>query len=165
MSMIVFDHFSAVILKIGINPYVSVPTSILKKIFKAAGKDKGHIPVRLLINRTEFIQHLVKYSGQWRLYLNMPMRKAAGKDTGDKISIGICFDEIERELPVNTRFEKALRSNKKASAVFDSLPPSRKKEIVRYINNLKTETAVEKNINKAIGFLLGEQRFVGRDRP
>ena len=57
----------------------------------------------------------------------------------------------------------ALADNKKATAVFASLSPSRQKEILRYISNLKTEQSVEKNIVRAINFLLGKGRFVGRD--
>lgn len=160
-----YNFFSATILKIGINPYVFVPQKILQILFKEAGKDRGHIPVKLMINDGFFIQHLVKFSGHWRLYLNTPMRKAAGKETGDTITIGICYDTVKREQPVNPRFEKALRRNKKAKQVFGTLPPSRQKEIVRYINSLKTEASIERNIDKAIRFLLGEQRFVGRDKP
>lgn len=165
MKPVKFKFFSAIILKIGINPYVFVPVTILKAIFKEAGKDRGHIPVNLIINDEVFIQHLVKYSGSWRLYLNTPMRRAAGKDVGDKIAIGICYDPVKREEPVNVPFEKALNSNKKAKQVFETLPASRQKEIVRYINALKTEASVARNIKKAISFLLGEQRFVGRDKP
>ncbi len=157
--------FSAVILKIGINPYVFVPEKILQQLFKDAGKDKGHIPVKLVIHDQQFVQHLVRYSGAWRLYLNTPMRRIAGKDVGDKIRIGICYDPEKREEPVNRSFEEALTKNKEAKQVFLSLPASRQKEIVRYINSLKTESSVERNIKKAISFLLGQDRFVGRDAP
>lgn len=77
--------FSAKIYKIGINPYVLLPSSILKNLFSQAGKGKVNIPVKLVINEHSFIQNLVKYSGKWRLYLNTPMRKIAGKDVGDII--------------------------------------------------------------------------------
>lgn len=157
-------HFSAKILKIGINPYVFVPAVILNQLFKEAGREKGHIPVKLIINNTAFVQHLVKYSGSWRLYLNTPMCRAAAKDAGDMIEIQIGYDAVKRETPVNAKFEKALSSNKKARETFQTLPPSRQKEIVRYINALKTEAAVERNIKRAIGFLGGDERFIGRDK-
>jgi hypothetical protein len=38
------------------------------------------------------------------------------------------------------------------------------KEIMRYINNLKTTESVERNVERAIRFLLGKDRFVGRDK-
>src|SRR5436305_11210287 len=100
--------FSAEIFKIGVNPYVFVPEEILNYLFKKAGKEKGYIPVQLVINKQKFIQHLVKYSGEWRLYLNTPMRKAAGNDVGDIINIKIEFDNTERITPMHSKFEIAL---------------------------------------------------------
>ena len=157
--------FSAEIFIIGINPYVFVPEDILQYLFKKAGKEKGHIPVRLVINKQKFIQHLVKYAGKWRLYLNMPMRKAAGMDVGDIIIIKIDFDETQRITPMHSRFDAALKKNKKAAAVFNGLPPYMQKEILRYLNNLKTEEALNKNVQRAVNFLLGKERFIGRDKP
>ena len=75
--------FSSKIYKIGINPYVLLPATALKKIFEQANKNKGPIPVRGELNGHAFIQTLVKYSGKWRLYLNGPMRKNAGIDVGE----------------------------------------------------------------------------------
>ncbi len=158
-------QFSAKIFIIGINPYVFVPPIILKKIFSDAGKDKGYIPVALVINNKNFIQNLVKYSGKWRLYLNGPMRKVAKKDVGDTITIFITHDSTERITSIHPKLKKALIKNKEAKKVFDGLPPSRKKEIARYINNLKTEKSVDKNITRAVNFLLGNERFIGRDKP
>jgi len=158
-------NFSAKIFKIGINPYVLLPAAVLKEVFAQAGKDKGHIPVQLVINDQKFIQHLVKYSGKWRLYLNTPMRKVAGKDVGDSIDIDISYDAAERTTALHPKLKEALAKNKTANDIFNSLPPSRKKEIMRYINNLKTAEAVEKNIKKAIAFLQGKERFIGRDTP
>jgi hypothetical protein len=157
--------FTATIHKIGINPYVFVPATILARLFREAKRDKGPIPVKMVISDVEFVQHLVKYRGEWRLYLNTPMRKAAGKETGEKMTMGIFYDSAAREEPVNKHLDEALAKNKKAKQVFLSLAPSRQKEIVRYINQLKTSEAVETNVVKAINFLLGKQRFVGRDKP
>ncbi|MEP7265813.1 MAG: YdeI/OmpD-associated family protein [Bacteroidota bacterium] len=157
--------FSAVIYKIGINPYVIPPASTLKYLFTEAGKEKGPIPIRIQINGQSFIQHLVKYSGKWRLYLNGPMRKAADADVGDKISITLEYDSAERTVPVPEALINALKKNKKAKVIFDSLIPSRKKEISRYIASLKTEESIGRNVEKAIQFLLGKQRFIGRDKP
>lgn len=155
--------FAAEIKIIGINPFVFVPEETLAYIFEQAGKNKGQLPVLMKIDGFEFKQTLVKYAGDWRLYLNTPMRKAAGKDVGDTATFEIEYDAEERLIDMNPKLEQALAGNKKAKAVFDSLAPYLQKEIVRYIANLKTEESVDKNIKKAIGFLLGEERFIGRD--
>ena len=158
-------RFKAQIEIIGINPYVLLPEKVLLTVFKQAGKDKGAIPVKGKIEGHDFIQNLVKYSGKWRLYLNTPMRKASNKIVGDKVTIEIEFDPVERITPIHTKLQNALEKNKKAKKVFDSLPPSRQKEIARYINFLKTDESIDKNIKRVLLFLNGKERFVGRDKP
>lgn len=157
--------FTAEIFIIGVNPYVLLPPTLLQTILQAAGKQKGPVPVRLLINEKEFTQTLVKFAGEWRLYLNTPMRRTAGKDVGDNIAIGIKYDPEERATPVHPKLQEALDANRKAKEKFDSLPPSRQKEIARYINHLKSEASVGRNVLRTIDFLLGKQRFIGRDQP
>jgi hypothetical protein len=159
------NSYSAKIFKIGINPYVLIPSKILRQIFIQAEKNKGPIPVSGTVDGHTFIQTLIKYSGKWRLYLNTRMRKACGKDVGDMVLIEINFDDKERTTPVHPQMEVALNKNAAAKNVFMNLPPSRQKEILRYINLLKTDESVKKNIDKAIQFLNGNQRFIGRDKP
>jgi hypothetical protein len=154
--------FSTKIYIIGVNPYVLLPSELLKHIFQKAGKDKGAIPVQLKIGDEEFIQNLVKYNGKWRLYLNGPMRKVVGKDVGDTIDIQIDFDPRPRITPMHLKLKKAFKENKKAKDVFDKLSSSRQKEILRYINFLKSEESVDKNVKRAIAHLISQQGFVGR---
>ncbi|TGE27622.1 DUF1905 domain-containing protein [Hymenobacter metallicola] len=157
--------FSARIELIGVNPYVLVPEPLRQALFAAAGKAKGPIPVQLTIDGHAFPQTLVKYAGQWRLYLNGPMRQAAGKQVGDTATFTLRHDPESRELPVHPRLSQALAENAAAAAVFNSLPASRRLEIVRYISFLKSEESVERNVQRAIRFLLGQERFIGRDNP
>jgi len=65
--------FSALLNIIGINPYVSVSEEILNAIFIDANKHKGPIPICGTINDKPYLQTLVKYSGEWRLYINTIM--------------------------------------------------------------------------------------------
>ncbi len=157
--------FNARIEIIGINPFVFIPQRVLKFIFQQAGKDKGKIPVKIKIDGHEFSQTLIKYSGHWRLYLNTPMRKAAAKELGDTACFEINYDPSDRKLAMHPQLAKALKENKEAAKIFVSLSPSRQHEIVRYISHLKTIDSVNRNIDKAIKFLMGKERFVGRDKP
>ena len=156
--------FSAKIEIIGVNPFVYLPENVLKSIFNQAKKEKGKIPVKIKIDGHEFPQTLIKYSGQWRLYLNTPMRKAAKKDIGDKATFEIWFDTDERIVPAHPKFIKALKENTEAKKKFDSLRPSLQLEIIRYLSFLKTEESLDKNVIKAVNFLLGKQRFIGRHK-
>jgi len=158
------NSFEAVIDIIGINPFVFVPERILKQIFKEAEKDKGPVPVHGTINGKAFKQTLMKYRGDWRLYINMVMLKNSPKRIGEQVTITLAFDPVNRNIEPHPKLLKALRDNPRARKVFEGLPASRQKEIVRYISFLKTDESIEKNINKAIDFLLGKGKFVGRDK-
>ncbi|MGV3696705.1 YdeI/OmpD-associated family protein [Flavobacterium sp.] len=157
--------FAADIKIIGINPFVFVPEEILKAIFKEAGKDKGHIPVCGTINEVPYQQTLVRYSGEWRLYINTTMLKNSPKRIGEIIEATIAFDASDRTIRAHPKLIKALQQNIEAKKAFDALTPSRRKEIVRYISGLKTEESIAKNIDKAIGYLEGENKFAGREKP
>lgn len=157
--------FKAELQIIGINPFVFVPVKILTAVFKQANKDKGPIPVRGTINTEPYRQTLVRYSGEWRLYINTSMLKNSPKRIGERIELNIEHDPSDRSIQPHPKLEAALKKNKEAKRVFDQLTDSRRLEIVRYISFLKTEESVDRNINKAIDFLLGKERFAGRDKP
>ncbi|SFD60245.1 protein of unknown function [Chitinophaga sp. CF118] len=157
--------FKADIAIIGINPYVVVPENILTKIFEQAGKSKGPIPISGTINKQPYKQTLVKYSGLWRLYINTTMLKNSPDRSGETIDVTIGFDTSDRTIMPHPKLMEVLDKNAEAKAIFDSLSPSLRKEIVRYISFLKTAESVDKNVIKAIDFLLGKGKFVGRNHP
>ncbi|MFT3751090.1 MAG: DUF1905 domain-containing protein [Agriterribacter sp.] len=154
--------FSAIIEIIGINPFVFIPAKILDVLFTSSGKNKGPIPVKGTINNSPYRQTLVKYAGEWRLYINTVMLKDSPKHVGKKISITIQHDPEDRSVAFHPGLAAVLNKNKKAKKVYESLTPSLQKEINRYIAGLKTAESINKNIDRAISFLLGKERFVGR---
>lgn len=156
--------FKAEIHIIGINPFVFVPAKILSRIFKQAGTDKGPVPVRGIVNGRAYQQTLVRYQGEWRLYINTTMLKNSPGRIGETVEITIAHDPADRSVEPHPKLVKALAGNAEAKRVFEKLPPSVQKEIVRYISRLKTEAVIDKNVEKAIDFLLGKGRFVGRER-
>ena len=154
--------FKAVIEIIGINPFVTVPEEILRQVFKQAGKDKGHIPIRGCINDKPYKQTLLRYSGKWRLYINTSMLRESPKRIGEIIELTIGVDDETREIEPPEMLMKALDAHPEALAVFNTLNASTKKEIIRYLVNLKGKEAKERNLEKAINFLLGKGKFIGR---
>jgi hypothetical protein len=149
--------FSAKIHIIDINPYVKVPDSVVRTLHKEMNKAAGPIPVKGKLNNKTFSTTVVKFRGMWRLYLNIPMRRAANVDVGDRANVELELDKTSREVPAPRKFALALGKNKKAKAAFEKLTPSRRKEILRYLNNLKQEETLERNIAKIIQFLEGEK--------
>lgn len=150
---------------VGVNPFVHLPEEILSALIGSHGKAKGPIPVRGTVNGKAYTQTLVRYQGLWRLYINMKMLSNSPKRIGESIEVTIEYDAAERTINMPAKLRSALEKSPKATKTFEKLPPSRQKEIVRYIANLKSEDAIDRNVEKAIGFLMGKNRFVGRDQP
>src|ERR1700755_2494312 len=103
--------FKAKIELIGINPFVFVPEKILKEIFRQSGKDKGQIPVCGSVNKKPYKQTLVKYSGDWRLYINTTMLKDSPRRIGEIVDITIRHDQEDRTIQPHPAFAKALKDN------------------------------------------------------
>jgi hypothetical protein len=147
--------FTATIAILGVNPYVRVPERQLKRLFVAAGRDKGPIPITVTLKGKDFKQTLVRYRGDWRLYLNTPMRETANKRVGDRVTLTVEFDPNPRVQRMPTAFRTALRGSQEARRAYDDLPPSRKSEILRYLNHLKTKASLERNVRNVVGHLTG----------
>lgn len=154
--------FRAELKKIGINPYISVPDPILQTVLASAGRDKGPIPVRGRVNGNPYTQTLVRYSGEWRLYINTTMLAHSPKRIGEMLEVAIGFDSKDRTLPIHPRLQAALHNDPQARQAFASLTPSHRQEINRYITNLKSAAKVDENIKRAMLYLNGKGRFVGR---
>jgi hypothetical protein len=94
------------------------------------------------------------------------MRSRSGVDVGDVVTAELRFDESYRGGPTHEtppQFQEGLDQSPAAMANWLALPPSRQKEILRYLAGLKTERAVERNVATALRVLSGErERFMAR---
>ncbi|MBI3233070.1 MAG: DUF1905 domain-containing protein [Bacteroidetes bacterium] len=158
-------QFTANLEIIGVNPFVFVPIDILHHLFDEAGKNKGPIPICGEVNGVPYKQNLMMFKGDWRLYINTSMLKNSPKRIGERIHISVMFDPEDRTITPNPKLVQALIEHRDAKEIFDRLRPSLQHEIVRTIANLKTEESVDRNVIRAIDFLLGKGRFIGRDKP
>jgi hypothetical protein len=157
--------FQAELEIIGVNPFVAVPPDILQKIFKDSGREKSPIPICGQINDKAYKQNLMFFKGAWRLYVNTSMLKNSPKRIGEVLNFAIAYDSEPRIVKQPQVLSEALAKNSEAKEVFEQLIPSKQLEINRYIAKLKTDEAIERNVRRAIGFLLGKNSFVGRDKP
>lgn len=147
------------------NPYVLLPLVVLHELFQEAGRSKGPIPVRGTINGDPYQQTLVKFRGAWRLYVNMKMLDDSPRRIGEAIDVTVGHDPSDRGIEPHPKLVAMLDANLEARETFDNMAPSRQKEIVRYISDLKSDESIDRNVGRARDFLLGKGRFVGRDGP
>jgi len=140
--------FKAIIYKTGINYCVDVPVEITSQLKKV----KGYIRIKGTVNGISFTKSLVPVKdGLYRLYINTITMKGIREMVGQVAELIITPDLSDpvKEHPMHPRLLEELQRNGLLHR-FDALTPSRRKEILRYLNNIKTPETLEKNIQKAI---------------
>jgi uncharacterized protein YdeI (YjbR/CyaY-like superfamily) len=90
------------------------------------------------------------------------MLKNSPKRIGEMIEVSIEFDDSDRTVSIHPKLDAAIKGSAVATRNFESLIPSRRNELIRYINNLKTDASIERNIEKIIRHLHGETDFFGK---
>ena len=157
------QRFQATIYKQGPNPYVHVPDRISQAFARQARA--GRISVEGKLNDTPFRATLIPVGkGRHQLYVNGGMRSAAGVGVGDAVSF-----ELRATRPDTVRppadVTAALQRVSAAKAAFDALPPSHRRELLRYIDDARTPKTRQRYIQKSIDHVLGKQTPAAQRRP
>lgn len=161
-------HFKGKIEINGINPYVLVSKDRAQKLQLGWKKP---MPVLIQINgkpeKPWKINMMPIGDGSFYLYLHEYVRKESNTKVGDIVIVDIKFDEKYKNGPMHPMpvwLKKELDANPKAKTAWKELTPSRQKEILRYLANLKSEEAKQRNLEKVIHVLTGNSaRFMARD--
>jgi hypothetical protein len=163
--------FQAVIKIEGINPYVDPPLGTGAKL----GGKKGVVPVKVWLNSLPFRANLMPLGlkrtkaapgTHHRLYLHGMMRKAVGKDVGDRVKVLLQLDLKPPVVPMNRALAVELKKDPKAKRVFEGLSPSHQKELNRYLNHLKSPETLQRNIDKVMGYLRKSRAtWFGKKKP
>jgi hypothetical protein len=153
---------------IGVNPYVLVSAEQASQLQPIG---RGPIPVIIQVNgKPDVPWHINMVPAgdtSYYLYLHGDVRKASGTKVGDVVEVVVDFDTDYHNGPLTALpewFSRALESNEAATHNWVSLSPSRQKEIVRYLVNLKSQEAKDRNLVKVIEMLSGTNgHYMGRD--
>ncbi len=161
-------NFKAKIRLRGINPYIRVSRARASRI-KADWRKP--MPVLVRVNGKPDaawqINMMPAGDGDFYLYLDGVVRRASNTGLGDMVDVSIVFDDAYRSGPQHDmlpEFASRLDENPLAKAGWDGLSPSLRKEILRYLANLKSDAARQRNVERAIAVLGGaKDRFLARD--
>ncbi|HSX30034.1 MAG TPA: YdeI/OmpD-associated family protein [Candidatus Saccharimonadales bacterium] len=160
--------FTATIQLHGVNPYVLVSHEQAQALRPGWRKP---MPVLVQVNdqpkQPWRINMMPVGDGSFYLYLHANVRMASNTKVGDVATIRVQFNDAYHPGPADPmppQLAMALADNSKLRQNWDALPPSRQKEILRYLASLKSEEAVARNVAKVIAMVGGEAgRFMGRD--
>jgi hypothetical protein len=152
----------------GANPYIHVDSAKVETL-----KQGWRRPMPVLVRINNQLEPPWKTNmipvgdGSFYLYLHGPMRKFSSTAVGDQVEISLDFDDDYRNGPLHAMpktFAQALSACPQAQTSWEALPPSRKKEILRYFDGLKWTDAIDRNTERAIQVLSGlPGRYMGRD--
>jgi hypothetical protein len=151
-------HFKSKIYKVGINWCVDVPGRITKEIVP----EKGYIKIKGQINGFDFSKNLVPVKNKpYRLFVNLIMMKGANTALGKIASFQIEQDlkKVIREYPVPNLLAAQLTKTN-LTGDFNKLTPARRKDILKYLNSIKTEETLVKNIGRVIRQLHAKEKNV-----
>jgi hypothetical protein len=146
--------FSATIVKLGINACLNVPEKIVKSLLAAAGRKSAPVQVKCILNGVDFDANVVRYSGDWRLYLNLVTRRAANCNIGDKVKIHLAYDPSMRMPPMPELFRQALRGNPDLQKAWRLRPSAKRREILQSLNDKKSDAELAPAITKTVERLL-----------
>jgi len=161
-------HFRSRIGIEGINPFVVVNATRASQLKRGWRKP---MPVRIRINGKPDIPWRINLmprgDGSFYLYLHEQVRTASGTKVGDVVDVEMEFDDEYRSGPAHPMPEwlgDALARDDRMKLAWDGLIPSRKKEILRYFAQLKSEEARLRNRERLLHVLSGgKARFMARD--
>jgi hypothetical protein len=152
---------------IGVNPYVRV---IAREAQALKPGWRRPMPVLVQVNGHPkdpwHINMMPMGNGDFYLYLHGDVRKASKTGVGDEVTLRVTFDEDYKGGPADLPdwLQSAIEGSELVTKNWNNLPPSRQKEVVRYLTNLKSKDARKRNINKLMKMLGGDNgHFMGRD--
>jgi hypothetical protein len=142
-------QFKAIIYKTGINWAVDVPSAITGH-FTAI---KGYIRIKGKINGFDFRKSLVPVkNSDYRLFVNLIMMKGGNTAVGKIADFELeqDFDEKTVEIYAMPDFLAELLQEQNLRETFDGLSGARKRDILRYITNIKSAETRQRNLEKLI---------------
>jgi Bacteriocin-protection, YdeI or OmpD-Associated/Domain of unknown function (DUF1905) len=148
--------FTARIYKLGINPCVDAPPEA-GQVFQK----RGFIPIAGLVNGEAYRATLVpRGGGLHRLYLNGEIRRATRTDVGSMVAVELKLDKASRAIRTPPDVASALRAQPRAMTNFRKATASRRREILRWIQNAKQPKTRQSRIQRTVARLSSHESLV-----
>ena len=117
---------------------------------------RGHVPVVGTADGVELIATLVPVGGgRHRLFLDGAIREAIGKGAGDAAEIRVRLDRSDRTPETPRDLEEALAEGG-ATAGWEALAPSRRKELLVWLADAKRDQTRANRVGRIVRSALEE---------
>ena len=130
---------------------IRVPAEVIAE-FNSGKKPK----VKVSLNGYTYRSTVAAYGDVFMLPLASEHRKAAGVNAGDEVEITLELDTEPRTVDVPADLAAALAEKLGATAAFDKLAYSARKEHVRQVESAKAQETRERRIANIVAKVSGE---------
>jgi Bacteriocin-protection, YdeI or OmpD-Associated/Domain of unknown function (DUF1905) len=114
-----------------------------------------YIPAVATVNGQEARVTLVPAGGgRYRIQINTALRKAAGADAGNEVSVTLRLDRKSREPVVPADLRAALKENPEARKVFEKLTTGHRRHIVVWFDSARGVDTRIRRLGFVVDFLL-----------
>jgi uncharacterized protein YdeI (YjbR/CyaY-like superfamily) len=136
--------FTTKVLGMGNNTGIEVPPQNIAEL--GAGKKPA---VKVNLSGYAYLSTVGVMSGKHLIPLSAAHRKASGLNAGDEITVTLELETEARTVEIPADLARALEVSN-ASAAFDKLAPSKRKEFVRQLEDAKTPETRERRLAKIL---------------
>jgi Bacteriocin-protection, YdeI or OmpD-Associated/Domain of unknown function (DUF1905) len=114
------------------------------------GEGAKRFPVKATINGYAWRTTVTRMRGEYLLGLSRAVREEAGVQNGDTVHVELELDSAPREVEVPVALATALAQDPAASAAFDALAYSHRKEYARWVGEAKREETRRRRVTQAL---------------
>jgi hypothetical protein len=116
----------------------------------AVGEGAKRFPVVATVNGYTWRTSVARMGGEFLVGLSREVRDGAGVQAGDEVEVTIELDQAPREVDVPEALATALAGDPQASAVFERLAFTHRKEYARWIAEAKRDETRQRRVAQAV---------------
>jgi hypothetical protein len=110
-------------------------------------------PVKVTIGGHTYRSTTAVYGGRYYLVVNRAVKAATGVDAGDTVDVTLEPDTEPREVDVPDDLARVLADDEAASAAFDALSFSHRREYVDWIEEAKRPDTRRRRLEKTVALV------------
>jgi hypothetical protein len=134
---------------------VDVPRDVSKSLRRLAGDSPKHIPVHGQVEGLPLKSTLLpRGGGAYRLHIHSTIWRKLQIDSGATVEVMLLLDTEPRDPALPHDLAGGLADEPRALAVFNSLTPALRRQIVRYVEQAKRATTRDKRIRSIVKRML-----------
>ncbi len=121
------------------------------------GEGAKRFPVVATVNGYTWRTSVARMKGEFLVGLSREVRQNAGAEAGDEVEVALELDEAPREVEVPEALAAALAADPEASASFERMAFTHRKEYARWVTEAKKEETRERRVQQAVEMIRAGQ--------